>query len=197
MPRKVLSMLPSAGQTRTRLIADVLIFLLLLLASQAAGAIEPGDVDTRYELASGDKVRIQVYGEDDLYLESRVSDRGTISYPFLGEISVAGMSPAQLEDLIHGRLKGDYLLNPKVSVDILEYRPFFVNGEVEQPGGFPYQPGITVRKAISLAGGFTERASTDDIVVIREGDPSRRPVEAGLDEKVGPGDIITVEQSFF
>jgi polysaccharide export outer membrane protein len=186
-----------AAHPRGRLLADILVFLILLFASQAAGAIEPDEVATQYELASGDRVRIQVYGEDDLYLEARVSDRGTISYPFLGEISVAGMSPAQLEKLIHDRLKGDYLLNPKVSVDILEYRPFFVNGEVEQPGGFPYQPGITIRKAISLAGGFTERASTDDIVVIRENDPSRRPVEAGLDEKVGPGDIITVEQSFF
>ena len=197
MPRKMVSFIPSAGQPRGRLVVDFLIFLFLLFASQAASAVEADQVAPRYELASGDKVRIQVYGEEDLYLESRVSDRGTISYPFLGEISVAGMSPAQLEKLIHDRLKGDYLLHPKVSVDILEYRPFFVNGEVETPGSFPYQPGITVRKAISLAGGFTERASTDDIVVIREDDPSRRPVEAGLDEKVAPGDIITVEQSFF
>jgi polysaccharide export outer membrane protein len=203
MPGKAQPSARCATHTRGRFLAGLIVFLLLLFAFGSAGAagaaagVEPGEVATRYELAAGDKVRIQVYGEEDLYLESRVSDRGTISYPFLGEISVAGMSPAQLEKHIHDRLKGDYLLNPKVSVDILEYRPFFVNGEVEQPGGFPYQPGITIRKAISLAGGFTERASTKGILVIREDDPTRRPVKAGLDEKIGPGDIITVEQSFF
>lgn len=152
---------------------------------------------TEYKLGTGDKIRIQVYGEKDLYEETTVSDRGTISYPFLGELHVAGLTPSQLQDLITRKLKGPYLVNPKVSVDIMEYRPFYVNGEVEKPGGFPFEPGITVRKAISIAGGFKERASPDKIYIIRGNDPNRRSIKVTLDQMVRPGDIITVQQSFF
>ena len=150
-----------------------------------------------YALGTGDMVRIQVYDEDDLYLESRVSDRGTISYPFLGELKVSSLTPNQLEEIITSRLKGDYLINPKVSVDILEYRQFYVNGEVEEPGGFQFQPGITVRKAISIAGGFKERASKEKINIIHDDDPGGEPKPVKLDAFIRPGDIITVEESFF
>ncbi|MEM7027417.1 MAG: polysaccharide biosynthesis/export family protein [Pseudomonadota bacterium] len=150
-----------------------------------------------YALGTGDTVRIQVYDEEDLYLESRVSDRGTISYPFLGELKVTGLTPNQLEGVITSQLKGDYLINPKVSVDILEYRQFYVNGEVEDPGGFPFQPGITVRKAISIAGGFKERASKEKINIIHDDDPEGESTPVKLDEYIRPGDIITVEESFF
>ena len=143
-------------------------------------------------------IRIQVYDEDDLNQEQRVSDRGTISYPFLGELKVVGLTPAQLAHLITEQLIArDYLLNPKVSVDIIEYRKFFVNGEVEAPGGFPYQPGITVRKAISLAGGFKERADRDNIFIVHDNTPDKKPVRVKLEDAINPGDIITVEQSFF
>ena len=139
-----------------------------------------------YVLGTGDMVRIQVYNEEDLYLESRVS-----------ELKVSGLTPGQLENRINLRLKGDYLINPKVSVDILEYRQFYVNGEVKQPGGFPFQPGITVRKAISVAGGFKERASREKINIIHDTDPTARPTPIRLDDFIRPGDIITVEESFF
>ena len=176
------------------------IFLVfLLLAAGQAGAenspLKAGLPD--YALGTGDMVRIQVYDEKDLYLESRVSDRGTISYPFLGELQVSGLTPGQLENRISLRLKGDYLINPKVSVDILEYRQFYVNGEVKQPGGFPFQPGITVRKAVSIAGGFKERAAREKINIIHDTDPAARPTPIELDDFISPGDIITVEESFF
>ena len=173
----------------------VLIFLLAGGRVFAEAAPVKGLPD--YVLGTGDMVRIQVYDEQDLYLESRVSDRGTISYPFLGELRVSGLTPGQLEDRISQRLKGDYLVNPKVSIDILEYRQFYVNGEVKQPGGFPFQPGITVRKAISIAGGFKERASREKINIIHDTDPAARPAPVRLDEFIRPGDIITVEESFF
>jgi protein involved in polysaccharide export with SLBB domain len=152
---------------------------------------------TQYMLGSGDMVRIQVYDEEDLYLEARVSDSGTISYPFLGELKVVGITPTELEQHITESLRGDYLINPKVSVDILEYRPFYVNGEVGSPGHFPFQPGITVRKAISIAGGFKERASKDKIFIIRDNAESDEPEKVILDEVIKPGDIVTVEESFF
>ena len=178
-----------------RIFSLALIFLCATGRSFAAEAPVKGLPD--YALGTGDMVRIQVYDEADLYLESRVSDRGTISYPFLGELRVSGLTPGQLAARISQRLKGDYLVNPKVSIDILEYRQFYVNGEVQQPGGFPFQPGVTVRKAISIAGGFRERASRDKINIIRDTGPEARPAPARLDDFIRPGDIITVEESFF
>ena len=172
-------------------------YLLLACLACATLPVQSQDGGNQYKLGAGDMVRIQVYNEEDLYLEARVSDRGTISYPFLGELRVLGETPAEIERQITTALKGDYLINPKVSVDILEYRPFYVNGEVESPGSFPFQPGITVRKAISIAGGFKERASKEKIFVIRENDNSKTPVRAVLDMELQPGDIVTVEQSFF
>ena len=169
---------------------------IALLLSISQTVIAAGS-SLQYKLGTGDMVRIQVYDEEDLYLEARVSDSGTISYPFLGELTVSLSTPAELESFISEKLKGDYLINPKVSVDILEYRPFYVNGEVEDPGGFPFQPGITVRKAISVAGGFKERASKDKIFIIRDESIEKKPVKIGVDELVRPGDIITVEESFF
>ena len=174
-----------------------LALILLCVTGRPFAAEAPVKGLPDYALGTGDMVRIQVYDEADLYLESRVSDRGTISYPFLGELRVSGLTPGQLEDRISQRLKGDYLVNPKVSIDILEYRQFYVNGEVQQPGGFPFQPGVTVRKAISIAGGFRERASRDKISIIHDTDPEARPDPAELDDFIRPGDIITVEESFF
>ena len=182
-----------------RNITKILIFITFCCVAKSSLVFAENDVadSKKYLLGTGDMLRIQVYNEIDLYLETRVSDSGTISYPFLGELKVKGISLASLEALITSRLKGDYLINPKVSIDMMEYRQFYVNGEVENSGGFPYQPGLTVRKAISLAGGFKERASKDKIFVIHDGSMTSEPIKVTLDEAVRPGDIITVEQSFF
>jgi protein involved in polysaccharide export with SLBB domain len=150
-----------------------------------------------YQLGSGDRIQIQVFDEADLSMEVRLSDAGTISYPFLGEVRVSGNTVSQLEAQIVGGLKGDYLVDPKVNVSVVEYRSFYINGEVEDPGGYPYQPGLTLRKAIALAGGFTERASKSKINVLSEGAVDGRQRQIGMDVTLKPGDIVTVEQSFF
>ena len=151
-----------------------------------------------YRLGAGDVVNIRVFGEDDLSKEKiRLTDAGTVPYPVLGELRVLGMTVGDLERLITDGLKGRYLVNPRVSVQIDEYRPFYINGMVEKPGGYPYQPGLTVRKAASIAGGFKERASASKMYVIREGDPSHKPIKVDLNTEVGPGDILTIEESFF
>lgn len=151
-----------------------------------------------YRLGSGDVVSIRVLGEEDLKREKvRLSDAGTISFPIIGEIRVLGKRVAELETLIADGLRGKYLLNPVVSVTIEEYRPIFVNGQVEKSGAYPFQPGLTVRKAVSLAGGFKERASKEKIFVIREDDKTQTPVKVDQSTLVSPGDIITVEESFF
>ncbi len=152
---------------------------------------------SEYKLGSGDKISIQVFGEDDLSVESLLSDAGTISYPFLGEIPVLNFTVGELQNTIAAGLKDGYLIDPRVSVTITEYRQFYVNGEVENAGGFSFVPGLSVRKAISLAGGFTDRASRTKIYIISDADNSKTPKLTTLDKQVKPGDIITVEQSFF
>jgi len=127
----------------------------------------------------------------------RLSDAGTLAFPLLGEVRAQGMTIGMLNDYLTERLKHDYLVNPQVYVSILEYRQFFVNGEVNKPGGLPFQPGLTVRKAIALAGGFTPRASYTKIFIIHEDDPFGRPRPVNLDTFLRPGDILTIEQSFF
>ena len=176
----------------TLLVLPILIFNSGLSIAEVSKTAVPD-----YALGTGDTVRIQVYNENTLYLESRVSDRGMIAYHFFGEIKVTGLTPGQLADLIASKLKGDYLINPNVSVDIIEYRQFYVNGEVESPGGFAFQPGITVRKAISLAGGFNELASKNKTRIIHDNNPNGDPQPVKLSEFIRPGDIIIVKESFF
>ena len=115
----------------------------------------------------------------------------------LGAGDKLGITIGDLQALLTTRLKDGYLVDPKVYVTILEYRPFFVNGEVGKPGGYPYQPGLTIRKAISLAGGLTPRASLTKIYVIHESDPTGTPRLTTLNAVLQPGDTITIDQSFF
>ena len=166
---------------------------LLLLCS---GVTVNADDLLGYRLSSGDKVRIAVFGEDDLTVTGQVSDRGTISYPLLGELKVAGLTPGGLEDLVASRLRGPYLVDPRVTVSIEAYRQFFVMGQVNKPGSYAYLPGLTVRKAISIAGGYTERASRNKTFVVPESE-NKQERKVGQDDQVGPGDTIVVKESFF
>ena len=153
---------------------------------------------SKYKLSTGDVISITVFGEEDLKKEkTRLTDAGTISYPVLGEIEVRGKTVGDLEKIITEGLRGRYLVNPRVSVTIEEYRPFFINGQVEKGGSYPYQPGLTVRKAATIAGGFKERASLSKIFIVRDGDPSNTPKKVDLNAQIQPGDMITVEESFF
>jgi polysaccharide export outer membrane protein len=174
-------------------------FILAVLALLAiSSAFAQAQQLSSYKLGSGDTITIRVVGEDDLKREKvRLSDAGTVSFPVLGEIRVKGMTVGALEEFITKGLKGRYLLDPQVTVSIEEYRNFFVNGEVEKPGGYPFSPGLNVRKAISVAGGFKERAAREKVLIIRDDDPSQSPKRVDLNTPVFPGDILTVEQSFF
>jgi protein involved in polysaccharide export with SLBB domain len=171
---------------------------LALWLAVAASATAQNDAISNYRLRAGDVISIQVLGEEDLRRERiRLSDAATISYPILGEIQLYGKTVSELEALIRDGLKGRYLVNPQVTVTIIEYRNFFINGQVEKTGSYQYFPGLTVLKAISLAGGFRERASKEKIFVIRDDDRSQTSKRISQDEPVRPGDIITVEESFF
>jgi polysaccharide biosynthesis/export protein VpsN len=177
-----------------------IVYVLSLVSLACAFSMAAlADSFSEYRLGSGDSIKISVYEEPELGLEVRLSDAATVSYPFLGEIQVSGLTVGQLEEKITLGLKGDYLVNPNVSVSVADYRQFYIHGEVDEAGGFPFVPGLTLRKAIALAGGFTERASKSKMYVIREDVEytSERGSLIGLDEEILPGDIITIEQSFF
>lgn len=161
-----------------------------------AGASSQADDLQSYRLSAGDKVRIAVFGEDDLTVTAQVSARGSVSYPLLGELKVTGLTPGELEGLIASRLRGPYLVDPRVTVSIEAYREFFVMGQVNKPGSYPYLPGLTVRKAVSVAGGFTERASRSKIFVVSEG-ATQQERKVAPDDAIGPGDTVIVKESFF
>lgn len=177
---------------------------LLLLNSSVTLAQEPVtgqagvEASAQYRLSSGDVIRINVFGEEGLSFEElRLTDAGTFSYPFIGEVRAQGKTTRQIEQMIIDKLKGDYLVDPRVSVSVLTYREFFISGEVKTPGGYPFQPGLTLRRAVALAGGLTERASIKRISIIRDHDLTRKPQAANLDTPVMPGDTITIDQGFF
>lgn len=154
-------------------------------------------INHNYKLGAGDKIKIVVYGEDDLSIdELLISSSGSFDYPYLGQLTTKGKTPKEIKDKIQSGLKGDYLINPKVMVNIISFRKIYVNGEVKRPGGYEYQPGLTVDKAIALAGGFTDRASKSSIKVKKE-ENGKDIKKANLDTKIIPGDIIVIEQSFF
>ena len=172
--------------------------LLSLLSVSFSAQADEMQGNATYKLSSGDIIRISVFGEPNLsFDETRLTDAGTFSYPFVGEVKAQGRTAAQLELILTEALRGDYLVDPRVSVSVLEYREFYISGEVKSPGGYKYQPGLSLRRAIALAGGLTERASTNRITVVRDQDASRKPMRVDLDAPVMPGDTINIDQGFF
>jgi polysaccharide export outer membrane protein len=147
-----------------------------------------------YNLGSGDLISIVVFDEEELTMEVRVA-KTPMSYPFLGQVPLDGRNLAEVEQQIKEGLKGDYLIEPSISISVIEYRPFFITGEVEKPGGYPFQPGLTLRKAITLGGGFTERASRTKMFITRGGEGSEQKIQ--LSDPIFPDDVLTIEQSFF
>jgi protein involved in polysaccharide export with SLBB domain len=172
--------------------------LLLMLALPALAVESEGA--SSYTLNTGDHVQVTVFEEPDLSISAILDDTGAISYPLLGEVQVRGLTARQLATRITEGLRGRFLINPRVNVSIREYRQFFVRGEVESPGGFSFKPGLTVEKAVSMAGGFTSRASKSKFYIISDdsttgNEEARRSAE--LSSRVRPGDIVHIEQSFF
>lgn len=150
----------------------------------------------QYHLESGDKISIHVFGQSDLDLVVTLDDTGVINYPFLGKIHIDGLTVDELENKITAGLERGYLRSPQVNVSIVQYRPFFIDGEVQKPGAYPYLPGLTVLKAVSLAGGFTNTAVQNQFTLVREKTPNKQ-LTVGPGALVRPGDSITVGQSVF
>ena len=164
----------------------------------AADAPAPPRSGEEYRLGAGDVISVRVYGgEEDIRLERiRLDHSGAVILPF-GQFRAAGRTTQEVEAAITESVKGRLLRNPRVWVNIDEYRPFFVEGQVGRPGAYPYQPGLNVRKAVTIAGGLKERASLRKIFIVRERDGVTSRHNVDLNAQVGPGDTVTVEESFF
>ena len=138
-----------------------------------------------------------MYGHEDLSGEFSVTGAGEISLPLIGEVAAGGRTIGQVENAIVGALKPDYLVNPRVSVEVLNFRPFFIIGEVNNPGSYPYQHGMTVVNAVAVAGGYTYRARKNRMLIKRAKDKTGKEVPATEATAVLPGDVVRVPERFF
>lgn len=167
----------------------ILIFSLLFFIGHATAS--------DYKLGAGDQIQITVYGEADLTTKVKIEKSGVISFPFLSDITVVGLSSKDLENKIANGLRGDYLIDPQVTVSIVMYRPFFIHGQVKRPGGYPFQEDLTLDKAIAIAGGLAARASKSAWNITRLVDGKKMVFDANVSNVILPDDIIEIEQSFF
>ena len=154
------------------------------------------DVDAVYKLGSDDQVRVTVFRHEDLSGEFRVDGEGYFSLPLVGEIQAGGKTVRDLEtDIVNAFQEGGYLINPRVAIEVLNYRPFYIVGEVNNQGGFPYVNGMTVETAVGLAGGYTYRAN-QSAFTLRRGGSKGQKFSIGPTTQVLPGDHITVHERF-
>lgn len=153
--------------------------------------------ESGYRLGAGDKISVIVFGENDLSGEFLVGDSGVVDLPLIGSVPAAGATIAQFQDGIVQKLSAGYLKDPKVSVSVLNYRPFFITGEVGKGGEYPYKAGLTVQDAVAIAGGYTYRANTSQAYVRRAGQDREVAVELNQRVAINPGDIIRIPERFF
>lgn len=172
--------------------------IVMLALSPSLGTVAWAQTsDDNYRLSVGDTVTTFVLGEPDLNLELTVDGEGNVILPLIGELHVLGLTEKEVEKNLTERLADGYLVNPRVSVYITAYQKIFIEGEVNTPGAFPYRPGLTVRQAIALAGGFTDLAAKNRIYIISSNDAEGKRRRVALNEPVAPGDIIIIDESFF
>ena len=152
----------------------------------------------RYTLGPGDSIKVAVYGFEAMAGSYTVSDAGTISLPMLSTIRVSGKSAPELETEIAGVLRArDLAPNANVSVQVEKYRPFFILGQVQRPGQYPYVPGMTVLTAVAIAGGYTFRAEKGVVLVNRSNGSVSAKARLNADSVIMPGDTIEIPEAWF
>lgn len=166
-------------------------------ASYGATVPEATSSVAAYRLGSGDKVKVNVFGEADLSGEFLVGDNGRIELPLIGAVQARGQTVTQFQNAVVARYSGGYLKDPKVSVSVLNYRPFFIQGEVGKGGEYPYKAGLTIQNAVAIAGGYTYRANTGKAFVRRAGQDQEVEIQTNQRVAINPGDIIRVPERFF
>jgi protein involved in polysaccharide export with SLBB domain len=180
---------------------------LLVISLQVASCttfgpvvVSPEPISTAYtstQVRAGDKIKVTVYGEENLNGVYDIDPAGNVSLPLAGTVKAAGLSKRALERAITGRYRSDYLQDPKVTVDIVMLRPFYVMGEAEHPGEFQYRTGLNIMAAIATAGGLTYRANRDYLFVQHAGNEywTQYPINPSI--AVAPGDVIRIPERYF
>ena len=164
----------------------------------ATGAALPVSGQERgYSLGPGDKLRILVFNENEMSREYEVDTAGKVTLPLVGAMQAAGKTPSELQEAIRNSLKQGFIRDPKVSIEVLTYRPFYIIGEVTKAGEYPYKNGMNVVSAVAVAGGYSYRAATDKVYIRRANETIERPFEASPGIQVQPGDIIRIPERYF
>ena len=154
-------------------------------------------VESDYRLGVADKVRIIVFDEPSLSGEFLVNANGSLSMPLIGDVPVAGSTASMVTQAIRKRLSDGFLKEPQVSIDILTFRPFYILGEVNKPGEYPYSSGLTVFNAVATAQGFTYRANKKKVVIKHAGATDESKEKLTPDLQVRPGDTIRIQERLF
>jgi polysaccharide export outer membrane protein len=185
---------------RRALILPVMLALAGCMSGQNL-AMLPSPQDGSYHLGAGDEIRVITYDETQLSNTFTVGDDGKIAFPLIGSVVASGRTPNQVASEIVASLQNSKLVNqPSVSVEVVQYRPISVLGEVNHPGQYPYQPGMTTLDAVALAGGFTYRAVTgyaSDWRTAGQGSAHAIKGKVGPGSRLEPGDVITVYERYF
>ncbi len=162
-----------------------------------AGSGTPPPSAAAFLLSPGDKVKIATFGEEKLSGDFEISPAGTISFPLIGEVKAAGLEADQLSKAIEAQLADGFLLEPRVSVQVANFRPVYVLGEVNKPGEYPYTQGLTIRGAVAKADGFTYRANEKRVFLKRAGEAGEQVYPMTADFPVLPGDTIRFGERYF
>lgn len=178
------------------------IFIISIVLTGCSGGLRNlpdlgPDPVTPYVLGAGDTLQVTVYDQADLTGSYRISDSGFLAMPIVGAISAQGLTLDQLQKRLIDRLNAKAVKSPDVTLQVTEYRPFFILGEVKNPGSYPYVPNITVLTAVAIAGGFTFRAGQNAVSVTRQADGKAREARASRAARVLPGDTIYVYERHF
>ncbi len=182
---------------RVGAIPALLVLLVVGVVPALSGQALAGQAPPEYRIATGDRLAVSVVGHAELSGEAVVDQSGRATLPLIGPVPATGKTVAELRDYITLALDGGYVFGPQVNVEVLNYQPVEVLGEVENPGSYPHVPGMTVEMAVEAAGGFTRQAYVRMVVLVRADDPDQTPLEVGPDTAVSPGDAIDVARKVY
>lgn len=172
---------------------SILVFALIFAVSEGLNA----QTLDAYRLGPGDRLKVTVFDHPKESGEFEVDSLGNVAHPLIGRIAARGQTVAQFQAYLRKTLDEKFIVNPKVSVEVLTYRPFYIYGEVNRGGSYPYVVGLTVRRAVAIAGGFTRRAREVPVLLVRDAAKGVAKLDRRLDETVLPGDIIEVQRRLF
>ncbi len=179
------------------------VFLVLASAATADRVkwATPAQVapDAEYRLAPGDKIRVNVFGEETLSGDFAITSAGNLTFPLVGNVPATGQTVEQLQEALRTRLADGYVRDPKVSIQVVNFRPYYILGEVNRPGEYPASTGLTLEQAVAAAGGYTYRANTRSAFMKHATETSERPVEVRGNAAIiiQAGDTIRIRERHF